>query len=176
MWGSCSWGQVEVVRWESLAALRQESLCWPRGRWSTWSLFFFCFCFAFTLWVSIHTALLSYTVQLISNLSLNCCYSFKIISAELRANMRASPYLKGLSWNCIVRNSRKLLKTVPFAREGCVFQNGQNSLWPPPPYFWNHFADFWAHVNICALQHLFIQKEIIFLKAMFQHSDFDFLC
>ena len=168
MWRSRNWVEVEVVRWETLAVLKQDSLCWSRGRagsrWcSTWSFFFFCF--AFNLWVSIQAALLLYTAQLISKLSLNCCYSRKIISAELQANMRAAPYLKGLSWNWIVRNSRKLLKILPFAREGCAFQNRQIGPWPPTPYFWNHLADFWAHVNICALRHLFIGKYNLNMKA-----------
>ena len=105
-------------------------------------------------------------------ISLNCCYSRKIISAELRANMRAAPYLKGLSWNWIVRNSRKLLKILPFAREGCAFQNRQIGPWPPTPYFWNHLADFWAHVNICALRHLFIGKYNLNMKANCQHNFF----
>ena len=124
-----------MVRWETLAVLKQDSLCWSRGRagsrWcSTWSFFFFCF--AFNLWVSIQAALLLYTAQLISKLSLNCCYSRKIISAELQANMRAAPYLKGLSWNWIVRNSRKLLKTVPFIGKAAHSKMGKTALDPLP--------------------------------------------
>ena len=101
MWRSCNW----VVRWETLAVLKQDLLCWSRGRCWTWSFFFFCFFFAFNVWVSIQAALLLYTAHLISKLSLNCWYSHKIVSAELRAN---ASYLKGLSLNWIVRNSRHI--------------------------------------------------------------------
>ena len=163
MWRSRNWVEVEVVRWETLAALKQYSLCWSRGRCSTWSFFFFSFCFfAFNLWVSIQSALLLYTAHLISKLSLNCWCSHKIVSAELRAS---APYLKGLSLNWIVRNSRKLLKTIQVARERWAFHIGQKSPWPPPPYFWNHFADFLAQVNICPLWHLFMVKYNLNMKA-----------
>ena len=89
------------------------------------------------------------------NFSLNCCCSPKIISPELLSNAfhvyakRSLSQSRVLSLNCIVRHSRKLLKTISFVNWNDSLTAIPGINWvPPPPLSWLGILQYWKQISI----------------------------